>query len=561
MASLSGHDYAEPVAGAVVDGLGASVLLALIGVSSAARLRGGSDRSAGIPRYATDRRSEPRDALANRLLRERRVPEQQLDVLRRPRVVRRRRIHPDAALATRCAQPSRLARRQSGSCNSTCSPALAPSTRARSAEFALDRFEQRDATRRAAIARAPGVSFEMPFGDEVGQRELLDRRGARVRERLRVQEMRRERRRRDQPADAQRREEQLRGGARVEHAAAVVERLEALDRIAVEAELAVVVVFENVRVARERPIRAARSGAAARARRRSGTGATASRRRGARFRSRRVRRCRVPARRPARSASARRPRCRRRRSRCSAALRARRRRPRRPAVASRGRSPAASRARSRSVRRRTRRRGRARDSRRALRAVPPRRRAAGRRVAAPRVAARDGRAVATRCRAGGRRSSARRSGSRTAATRARCARSRGPARPRAPTVVRAPTTPDLVGVGVAPVASASLRSGTSPKRRDEGARAGAALRVAFRDELFAGLEHRVARDAEFEGEGARAGQAGAGLEAPLEDRRPQRAVELAVQGAFAVQGEPHGETGTRYPSECGSVMDPETAEY
>jgi hypothetical protein len=63
--------------------------------------------------------------------------------------------------------------------------------------------------------------------------------------------------------------------------------------------------------------------------------------------------------------------------------------------------------------------------------------------------------------------------------------------------------------------------------------------VAFGGELFAGLEDGVAGDAEFAGQGAGAGQAGAGFQATLEDRGPQRTVELAVQGAFAVELEPH----------------------
>lgn len=61
-----------------------------------------------------DRRAQPRDALPDRFLRERRVSEQQLEVLRRPRVVRRRRVHADATLAARRSQPPRLARRQIG---------------------------------------------------------------------------------------------------------------------------------------------------------------------------------------------------------------------------------------------------------------------------------------------------------------------------------------------------------------------------------------------------------------------------------------------------------------
>ena len=107
--------------------------------------------------------------------------------------------------------------------------------------------------------------------------------------------MRRERGRRHEPADAQRREEQLRRGADVEHAPVAVERLEALDRLAVEAELAVVVVFEDVRVALRRPVEQReparqREHAAGRE-----TGATASRTRGARRRRRRARRRRGPA--------------------------------------------------------------------------------------------------------------------------------------------------------------------------------------------------------------------------------------------------------------------------
>ena len=72
-----------------------------------------------------------------------------------------------------------------------------------------------------------------------------------------------------------------------------------------------------------------------------------------------------------------------------------------------------------------------------------------------------------------------------------------------------------------------------------GSGAGAAGGVAFGDELLAGLEDGVAGDAEFAGERAGTGEAGAGLDPALANRRPQRSVELTVQGAVVVELEPH----------------------
>lgn len=70
----------------------------------------------------------------------------------------------------------------------------------------------------------------------------------------------------------------------------------------------------------------------------------------------------------------------------------------------------------------------------------------------------------------------------------------------------------------------AIRATNVPKATDEGAGAGAAGGVAFGDQLIAGLEDGVARDAEVAGEGATAGESLAGAEPARQDRSAQRTV-------------------------------------
>src|SRR2546428_9874066 len=104
-----------------------------------------------------------------------------------------------------------------------------------------------------AHADATHMTLEVAAGDEIRERELLERGCAGVGEGVRRLEGAEERRRHDEPTDAQRGEEDLRGGPGVEHAAVVIERLEAFERMTLEAELAVVIVLEDVGGARVCP--------------------------------------------------------------------------------------------------------------------------------------------------------------------------------------------------------------------------------------------------------------------------------------------------------------------
>ena len=176
---------------------------------------------------------------------------------RRARRGRRRR----PAGGTPRAAATRRAPRGSSRRSSTWSPALVPRTRARppssrstASSSARRRAPWRTRARRMWRSRCPSR-------DEVREGELLEARRAGVGDRLRVVEGAHERRRRHQPADAQRREQQLRRRAGVDHAAVAVERLEALDRPALVAELAVVVVLEHERAAPRAPTRGARGAA------------------------------------------------------------------------------------------------------------------------------------------------------------------------------------------------------------------------------------------------------------------------------------------------------------
>ena len=121
-------------------------------------------------------------------------------------------------------------------------------------ELALDRVQEHGTPRGGPDARAARVALQVSAGDEVGERELLERRRAGVGQRLRVEKVRRQRRRRHEPADPEGGKEELRGRAGVDDASCAIQRLEAGKRLRVEAELAVVVVLQHVGAGACRPV-------------------------------------------------------------------------------------------------------------------------------------------------------------------------------------------------------------------------------------------------------------------------------------------------------------------
>src|SRR6185369_8730717 len=84
-------------------------------------------------------------------------------------------------------------------------------------QLAVDALEKGPTPCGRSGAGLAGMTLEMAFGDEVGERELLDRWSAGVGERLGVEAVRRKRRRCDQPPDPQRRKQQLGCGSGVDH--------------------------------------------------------------------------------------------------------------------------------------------------------------------------------------------------------------------------------------------------------------------------------------------------------------------------------------------------------
>ena len=112
----------------------------------------------------------------------------------------------------------------------------------------------------------------------LGQRELLEHRGAAVGERLLVRQRAGQPRRREHPPEPQRRREPLRDRADL-HDPLGRDALERADRVAVVAELGVVVVLDDQRVLVLGPLEQRRAPLGATARRRSGTGGPGSRRR------------------------------------------------------------------------------------------------------------------------------------------------------------------------------------------------------------------------------------------------------------------------------------------
>jgi hypothetical protein len=74
---------------------------------------------------------------------------------------------------------------------------------------------------------------------------------------------------------------------------------------------------------------------------------------------------------------------------------------------------------------------------------------------------------------------------------------------------------------------------------DEAPRAAPAVEVAFGGELLVGEEHRRSREPELGRERPRRRQARAGRDDPVDDPGPERAIELAEEGAVAVESDPH----------------------
>ena len=203
---------------------------------------------------------EAGDAGRDRAHRQGPVAEQEPELRRRRLVVRRDRVDADARARWRAARaraPARCGRPRNHA--TTCRPAFAPTTAhavaemLRRARAAAPRGARRSSrasggcgarTRRSAMKSASASCSRngaAAVGEELGARERLDE-GARQ----------------DEIPDAQRRKHHLREGADVDHALAVVERLQRVERPAAEAVLAVVVVLEDVGARARRPREQAR---------------------------------------------------------------------------------------------------------------------------------------------------------------------------------------------------------------------------------------------------------------------------------------------------------------
>ena len=86
----------------------------------------------------------------------------------------------------------------------------------------------------------------------------------------------------------------------------------------------------------------------------------------------------------------------------------------------------------------------------------------------------------------------------------------------------------------------AARRGGRGDRLHEGAGAAPAVEVAFGREVFVGEEHGRPREAELTRERARRGEAGTRRDRAFVDPRTKRAIELAEEGAVAVEPDPHG---------------------
>jgi len=113
--------------------------------------------------------------------------------------------------------------------------------------------DQPVAPRAVAPAHAPQVAVPVAGLDQLRQRQLLGERQLTLAQALDVEHGIEQGRRHREPRDPQSRREGLAGGARVHHALGV-ERLERAHGLAVEAELAVVVVLDHVAAGPLRPL-------------------------------------------------------------------------------------------------------------------------------------------------------------------------------------------------------------------------------------------------------------------------------------------------------------------
>ena len=138
-----------------------------------------------------------------------------------------------------------------GRSTSRCSPAAAPCGRS-VGQVALEGGDERVAPAAVDEPRAADVAVQRAALEQDGEPELREHRRAAVVGELLVLDRLGQRRRRDEPADPQRRRDRLRDRAHVGHALRV-EALQGPDRLAVVAVLGVVVVLEHEGVAVGRP--------------------------------------------------------------------------------------------------------------------------------------------------------------------------------------------------------------------------------------------------------------------------------------------------------------------
>src|SRR5262245_60339370 len=127
-----------------------------------------------------ERAAQARDPLADPLRIERRVAEQELHARGRPQVERRRGVHAHAAAPALLAQSPAAARVELGDLEQHVQAGARAAHAGALAELVRERVEQHRAQRRGARSRTARVALEVTLGDEVGERELLQRRRAGV---------------------------------------------------------------------------------------------------------------------------------------------------------------------------------------------------------------------------------------------------------------------------------------------------------------------------------------------------------------------------------------------
>ena len=119
-------------------------------------------------------------------------------------------------------------------------------------QVSLERIEHPVTTRPIHHPEPPQVTVEFTLGDEVGERQLVDRRRAEVGDLLGARDRVGQRLGDEQPAEPKTRSERLAGTPRVDDVGGR-QPLDGTDRFAVVAELGVVVVLDDHPVASFRP--------------------------------------------------------------------------------------------------------------------------------------------------------------------------------------------------------------------------------------------------------------------------------------------------------------------